>query len=236
MKTTIAALQYIATAAGVSLFCLIPLLAIAGPNGSTKKIVFIQLAITAIACAFSWFIFIRQRQLDEEEKIANEKQAKLELEKQLAQKKLTEERQRQQWIEYWSLFDRVHADNMTGGEFEQFADTLFTRMGHVVTKPYVDGGADRILDGRVVVQFKRSKGIIGPIAVRDAIGGKIFHGLPDAMVVTNRMFTAGAIEAARRANVKLIDGNALGRLCVQFQGKPIPEYSEEAYKRIFGGF
>ena len=101
-----------------------------------------------------------------------------------------------------------------------------------VSKPGKDGGVDidieytivGELSHRVIVQAKRWKtGNVGNDVVLKTIGAMTATGAQSAIIVTTATFTRSAIEAAKRARVTLLDGEAFWRLLTE-----VPSYREMA--------
>ena len=159
-------------------------------------------------------------------------------ESQAARKRATEERARNLWASYHSMFDGQHVSQMTGTEFERFVGKLYSRLGYSVslTQAGADQGADLILsmDGRkIAVQAKRWAAPVGNAAVQQVIAGKLFYGCSDGMIVTTSTFSRSAVVlAAKDPTIKLINGRALNVLCQELRTIAIPEFSWEEWKKI----
>lgn len=112
-------------------------------------------------------------------------------------------------------------EKMTGYEFENFVQGLFTKLGFraQVTKASGDGGIDIIahyeglvFKGTYLVQCKRWKGSVGEPEIRDLYGTTISENAIKGILVTTSSFTRQAVEFARGKNIELIDGMALAQL------------------------
>lgn len=105
-------------------------------------------------------------------------------------------------------------DCLDGIVFEQVLAKLFDRMGYMVrtTKASGDQGADLLLEkngNKTVVQAKRYTNNLDNTPVQEVVAAKVHYGYHEAMVVTNRYFTKGAIELAASNHVQLIDRDIL---------------------------
>lgn len=108
-------------------------------------------------------------------------------------------------------------DVMSGHEFEEFLQQLYTALGFDVQlgKRTGDQGADLYAEKfgrRIVIQAKNYSDSVGNAAVQQVLAAKTFYGCDEAMVVTNSYFTASAKQLAESAAVKLVDRTALQRL------------------------
>ena len=169
-----------------------------------------------------------------------EEQARLAVEQQKTKaiQFLAEERARNLWSHYYSMFDERHVSEMSGSAFEKFLGKLYSRLGYEValTSSGADQGADLILNKdnrRIAVQAKRWNRSVGNTAVQEIMAGKIFYGCAEGIVVTTATFSRSAVTlAATDPTISLIDGRALGLLCKQFRTDVIPEFCWEAWKQI----
>jgi restriction system protein len=116
-------------------------------------------------------------------------------------------------------------DKMTGGQFEELLEIIFTNLGYKTVRTIPDGtladyGVDLIIekDGiRTAVQAKRWKGKVGEDAVREVYSGRNIYDCTETMVVTNSDFTKMAWKLAKSDNVKLWNRKDL--IKVLFAGK-----------------
>lgn len=104
----------------------------------------------------------------------------------------------------------VNFDQLGGAEFEKFVSDLLTRRGYRVqhTGKAGDLGVDLIAEKkpyRYAVQVKRQSTPVSRHAVSDAVAGKAHYNCNAAMVVTNNLFTQGALELAKSNGCKLVD-------------------------------
>lgn len=125
-----------------------------------------------------------------------------------------EERERriEEILQRDELLDRVHY--MSGLEFEQFMAELFSRQGYGVqlTSSSGDQGTDLLVDideRTVAVQLKRWTQPVGNAAVQATFTGMFVYGAEEAWLITTSSFTKSAVEAAKKTNVRLIDGKEL---------------------------
>lgn len=105
-------------------------------------------------------------------------------------------------------------DVMSGVEFERYVGELLKFQGYKIsfTKTSGDYGVDIIAhknSERNAVQVKRYKKFVGRSAISDAVAGMAYYGCTSCMVVTNSIFTRGAIELAKSNNCTLVDRNKL---------------------------
>jgi HJR/Mrr/RecB family endonuclease len=119
-------------------------------------------------------------------------------------------------------------DRMPGREFEHYVARLLDHQGFktTVTKGSGDLGVDVIAqrDGQsYCVQCKRYSDNIPRTAISDAVAGMQHYRCTQAMVVTNRYFTAGALELARSTQCILIDRNVLASWVQNFQRQQTPQ-------------
>ena len=148
-----------------------------------------------------------------------------------------EQRARQLWARYYSMFDERHISEMSGAEFERFTGKLYTRLGYSVS--FTQGGADQGVDlivckdgHRIAVQAKRWTGVVGNKAVQEVIAGKLYYGCSHAWIVTSSTFSSNAVAlAAKDPTILLVDGHALSKLCEQFRTH-IPAFSLDEWEKI----
>ncbi|MGL4873256.1 MAG: restriction endonuclease [Clostridium sp.] len=120
-------------------------------------------------------------------------------------------------IEYW----KQKLSNVRDGlEFELFLKDLFEKINYTVktTKASGDQGADLILirNGEtIVVQAKFYSSPVGNKAVQEVVASMKFYNASRGIVVTNNIYTKGAIELAKANNIELWDGSALEELIYQ---------------------
>ena len=105
-------------------------------------------------------------------------------------------------------------DLMTGSEFETFVSNLFFRMGFSTTTTPAshDYGIDVIAEKesmRIGIQAKCYSSTVGTSAIQEATAGLSFYQLNKAIVITNNVFTSGAIKLAQANNVVLWDRDIL---------------------------
>lgn len=120
-------------------------------------------------------------------------------------------------------------DRMSGREFEQYLEALFTKLGYQVERtPYVgDYGADLVVrkEGvKTVIQAKRHKSRVGVKAIGEVLRAKGNYGCSSAMLITNSSFTRQAEEEARTHGIELWDRDELIRrlLSIRQSGKHDP--------------
>ncbi|MCM1361548.1 MAG: restriction endonuclease [Clostridiales bacterium] len=105
-------------------------------------------------------------------------------------------------------------DLMTGFEFENFIELLFSKMGYssYVTKKSGDQGIDVIAvkdNIKIGIQTKCYSFTVGNSAIQEAVAGKSFYNCTKVIVITNNFFTNAAKELARSNNVILWDREML---------------------------
>jgi hypothetical protein len=108
--------------------------------------------------------------------------------------------------------DRI--DTMSGLEFEQYLERLFSRLGYQVERTQYSGdfGADLIVarkDERCVIQAKRMSSSVGVAAIQQAVAACAMYDCDYAMVVTNNRFTRQAEALAAANDVELWDRERL---------------------------
>lgn len=103
-------------------------------------------------------------------------------------------------------------------EFENLVNNLFSKMGFEakLTRSSRDGGIDvvafdprPILGGKVVIQAKRYKNVVGVSAVRDLYGSMINEGAGKGILVTTSHYGIDAYDFAKDKPIELIDGGGL---------------------------
>ncbi|MDD5008535.1 MAG: restriction endonuclease [Syntrophorhabdaceae bacterium] len=103
-------------------------------------------------------------------------------------------------------------------EFENFVSNLFMKMGleTKLTRSSRDGGVDAVafdvrpvLGGKVVIQAKRYKNVVGVSAVRDLYGTMMNEGANKGILVTTSNYGPDAYEFAKDKPIELIDGGGL---------------------------
>lgn len=113
--------------------------------------------------------------------------------------------------------DMKHVDSLSGFEFEDYLEELFTEFGYKVKElPYSnDYGADLIISkgfNEVVIQAKNYSGSVGNKAVQEVIAAKSHYKSDIGMVITNAYYTPNAIKTAAVSHIILIDRDGLERL------------------------
>jgi len=103
-------------------------------------------------------------------------------------------------------------------EFENLVTNLFQKMGleTKLTRSSRDGGVDAvafdarpILGGKVVIQAKRYKNVVGVAAVRDLYGTMINEGANKGILVTTSNYGPDAYDFAKDKPIELVDGGGL---------------------------
>lgn len=103
-------------------------------------------------------------------------------------------------------------------EFENFVSNLFDQIGFEskLTRSSKDGGVDvvafdprPIVGGKVVIQAKRYRHVVGVSAVRDMYGTMINEGAGKGVLVTTSHYGPDAYEFAKGKPIELIDGGGL---------------------------
>jgi len=113
---------------------------------------------------------------------------------------------------------RRNVATLTPYEFEALVRDLFQKMGHDAkqTRPSRDGGVDcvafdtrPILGGRVVIQAKRYRHVVGVSAVRDLYGTMQNERANKGILITTSHSTSAARDFAKDLPLQLIDGAGL---------------------------
>lgn len=116
------------------------------------------------------------------------------------------------------LENRPNLMELTPFEFEDLINNLFDRIGFdsKSTQASRDGGVDvvafdprPILGGKVVIQAKRYKNVVGVSAVRDLYGTMINEGANKGILVTTSHYGKDAYEFSKDKPIELIDGGGL---------------------------
>jgi restriction system protein len=103
-------------------------------------------------------------------------------------------------------------------EFENFVSNLFDQIGFEskLTRSSKDGGVDvvafdprPIVGGKVIIQAKRYRHVVGVSAVRDLYGTMINEGAGKGVLVTTSHYGPDAYEFAKGKPIELIDGGGL---------------------------
>jgi restriction system protein len=103
-------------------------------------------------------------------------------------------------------------------EFENLVSNLFERIGFQakLTRSSKDGGVDAvafdprpILGGKVVIQAKRYRNVVGVSAVRDLYGTMINEGANKGILVTTSHYGPDAYDFSKDKPIELIDGGGL---------------------------
>lgn len=118
-------------------------------------------------------------------------------------------------------FLKPQYDYMEGHQFEYFCADILRKNGFLnveVTQGSGDHGIDILADKDDVsyaIQCKCYSSNIGNSAVQQALSGKCYYKKDIAVVLTNRYFTAQAIEEANANSVKLWDRDRLNQMIEQ---------------------
>lgn len=116
------------------------------------------------------------------------------------------------------LETRPNLMDLNPWEFENFINNLFSVIGFEskLTRSSKDGGVDviafdprPILGGKVVIQAKRYKNVVGVSAVRDLYGTMINEGANKGILVTTSHYGTDAYDFAKDKPIELIDGGGL---------------------------
>lgn len=103
-------------------------------------------------------------------------------------------------------------------EFENLVSNLFSKMGLETkqTRSSKDGGVDAIafdhrpiLGGKVVIQAKRYKNVVGVSAVRDLYGTMMNEGANKGILVTTSGYGPDAYDFGKEKPIEMIDGGGL---------------------------
>ncbi|MFQ5852246.1 MAG: restriction endonuclease [Candidatus Binatia bacterium] len=116
------------------------------------------------------------------------------------------------------LESRPNLMDLNPYEFENFISNLFDQIGFQakLTRSSKDGGVDVIaydprplLGGKVVIQAKRYKNVVGVSAVRDLYGTMINEGASKGVLVTTSHYGPDTYDFANDKPIELIDGGGL---------------------------
>lgn len=129
------------------------------------------------------------------------------------------------WYLHWRLLRAIRiadVDNMPGSEFEEYLARLLRDQGFAVERLGGSGdlGVDLIAQKRdavYAVQAKRYSKPVSRRAVSDAVAGAQHYGCNRTMVVTNSVFTPGALALAQSTECELVDREELTEWIYRFQ-------------------
>lgn len=116
------------------------------------------------------------------------------------------------------LESRPNLMDLNPFEFENLVSNLFERMGLETkqTRSSKDGGVDAVafdnrpvLGGKVIIQAKRYKNLVGVSAVRDLYGTMVNEGANKGILVTTSHYGPDAYDFAKDKPIELIDGGGL---------------------------
>jgi restriction system protein len=116
------------------------------------------------------------------------------------------------------LESRPNLMDLNPWEFENLVNNLFSKMGldAKLTRSSKDGGVDvvafdvrPVLGGKVVIQAKRYKNVVGVSAVRDLYGTMINEGANKGILVTTSHYGPDAYDFSKDKPIELIDGGGL---------------------------
>lgn len=116
------------------------------------------------------------------------------------------------------LENRPNLMDLKPFEFENLVSNLFEQIGFQakLTRASKDGGVDAvafdprpILGGKVVIQAKRYKNVVGVSAVRDLYGTMINEGASKGILVATSHYGPDAYNFAKDKPIELIDGGGL---------------------------
>jgi len=115
------------------------------------------------------------------------------------------------------IFSIQEIDFMTGKEFENAMNKIFSRQGYkAITTVYSnDQGADLILEKfgkKIVVQAKRYQGHVPNKAIQEVVAAKQHYKCDEAWLVTNSILTRQAKALAKSNNVKTIEREELKKM------------------------
>jgi restriction system protein len=117
-----------------------------------------------------------------------------------------------------SMDNRPNLMELNPFEFENLVTNLFSKMGLETkqTRSSRDGGIDAVafdlrpvLGGKIVIQAKRYKNVVGVSAVRDLYGTMINEGATKGILVTTSWYGPDAYEFSKDKPIELIDGSGL---------------------------
>jgi restriction system protein len=117
-----------------------------------------------------------------------------------------------------NLEARPNLMELTPTEFEQLVANLFAKMGveAKLTQSHRDGGVDVVgfdnrpaIGGKIVIQAKRYRNVVGVSAVRDLYGTMQHEGAKKGILVTTSHYGPDAWSFAERKPIELIDGAGL---------------------------
>ncbi len=135
------------------------------------------------------------------------------------------------------LESRPNLMDLNPFEFETLVSNLFGKMGleTKLTRASRDGGVDAvafdtrpILGGKVVIQAKRYKNVVGVSSVRDLYGTMLNEGASKGIIVATSNYGPDAYDFAKDKPLELIDGGGLLYLLEQVGIKARIVFPEES--------
>jgi restriction system protein len=117
-----------------------------------------------------------------------------------------------------TLDNRPNLMDLDPFQFENLVSNLFSKMGLETkqTRSSKDGGVDAIafdtrpiLGGKIVIQAKRYKNVVGVSAVRDLYGTMMNEGATKGILVTTSYYGPDAFDFSKDKPMELIDGGGL---------------------------
>lgn len=122
------------------------------------------------------------------------------------------------------LLDFHDVDKMSGIEFEDFMEFIFSENGFKVKTTATSGdyGVDLLIykdEIWTAVQCKRYKDSVGVKAVQEAISGMNFYNCQKSMVVTSGVFTKNAKIMAQKLGCELVDRENLAKIINETRNK-----------------
>lgn len=117
-----------------------------------------------------------------------------------------------------ALDSRPNIMELNPWEFEELITNLFEKIGFEtrLTQASRDGGVDcvafdtrPIVGGKVVIQAKRYKNVVGVSAARDLYGTLVNEGANKGILVTTSYFGTATYEFCKGKPIEMIDGQAL---------------------------
>ena len=121
----------------------------------------------------------------------------------------------------YTITSVTNVDRMEGHEFEYFCAELLERCGFedvTVTRGSGDQGVDILAfkdDIKYAIQCKNYSAPLGNKSVQEVFAGKTFYKCHVGVVMTNSVFTKGAIELADSVGVILWDKHRLDKMMIK---------------------
>ncbi len=129
----------------------------------------------------------------------------------------------------YTNFKNKYKDVQDGNSFENFLVELFKELGYKTNKCGHSGDQGGDLEMyknniKYIVQAKHYSNLLDNTPVQEVLGAQKYYNADKCIVITNNMFTKGAIKLAKVNEVILIDGNKLEEIIELLKNKKDYKY------------